>query len=141
AWSTEVVNDSWHLTHNLDPVNWSGGRAGELLVAGKEGVFDLVQEGAGWKSRELVGKEVAGFEGAGEVRAGKLTGGTSFFATVEPMHGNQLVVYTHTQPADSKPRWKRNALDSMLKEGHALACGDLLGTGADQIVVGWRGKN
>jgi hypothetical protein len=27
-----------------------------------------------------------------------------------------------------------------LKEGHALACGDLLGAGFDQVVVGWRGK-
>ena len=26
-------------------------------------------------------------------------------------------------------------------EGHAIACGDLLGAGYDQIVIGWRGKN
>jgi hypothetical protein len=32
-------------------------------------------------------------------------------------------------------------LDDSLKEGHALACGDLLGAGFDQIVVGWRAKN
>jgi hypothetical protein len=30
-------------------------------------------------------------------------------------------------------------LDTSLEEGHALACGDLLGLGRDQIVVGWRG--
>ena len=29
-------------------------------------------------------------------------------------------------------------LDSSLVDGHALACGDLIGTGSDQIVVGWR---
>jgi len=28
-----------------------------------------------------------------------------------------------------------------LKEGHALACGDLLWRGRDQIVAGWRMKN
>jgi hypothetical protein len=28
-----------------------------------------------------------------------------------------------------------------LKEGHALACGDLLGMGSEQIVAGWRVKN
>ena len=28
--------------------------------------------------------------------------------------------------------------DSSLVDGHALACGDLLGIGRDQIVVGWR---
>jgi hypothetical protein len=29
-------------------------------------------------------------------------------------------------------------VDSTLLDGHALACGDLLHTGGDQIVVGWR---
>jgi hypothetical protein len=28
-----------------------------------------------------------------------------------------------------------------LVDGHALACGDLLGIGRDQIVVGWRAMN
>ena len=57
------------------------------------------------------------------------------------MHGNQLVVYTAAEPDNPKTVWNRNVLDASLKEGHALACGDLLGTGSDQIVVGWRGKN
>jgi len=139
-WSTEVVDDFLHMTHNLDPVNWNGHPAGELLVAGKEGVFDLVHERSGWKRRALVDKEEAGFQGAGEVRAGKLPDGRWFFATVEPMHGNQLAVYTSLE-GDLKSRWKRNVLDKSLQEGHALACGDLSGIGSDQIVVGWRGKN
>jgi len=29
-------------------------------------------------------------------------------------------------------------LDDKLKDGHALACADLLDVGSDQIVVGWR---
>ena len=32
-------------------------------------------------------------------------------------------------------------IDSSLNEGHALACGDLLGVGSDQVVIGWRGKD
>ena len=88
----------------------------------------------------MVDKEEAGFQGAGEVRVGKLPDGRWFFATVEPMHGNQLAVYTSLE-GDLKSRWKRNVLDKSLQEGHALACGDLLGIGSDQIVVGWRGKN
>jgi len=139
-WSTEVVDDFLHMTHNLDAVNWNGHNAGELLVAGKEGVFDLVHESAGWKRRALVDKEEPDFQGAGEVRAGKLPGGHGFFATVEPMHGNQLAVYTSME-GGSAGRWKRKVLDKSLQEGHALACGDLLGIASDQIVVGWRGKN
>jgi len=57
------------------------------------------------------------------------------------MHGHQLVVYTSPAGSDTEALWQRNVLDSTLKEGHALACGDLLGIGSDQIVVGWRAKN
>jgi hypothetical protein len=32
-------------------------------------------------------------------------------------------------------------LDESLIDGHALACGDLIGQGRDQIVVGWRAMN
>ena len=33
---------------------------------------------------------------------------------------------------------RRHVLTDQLIDGHALACGDLLGIGGDQIVVGWR---
>jgi len=135
-WSTKLLNDSWHLTHNfeLDKARGSSG-ADELLVACKEGVFEL-QNGSS-QVKQLTGKQENGFQGAGEVRLGKLPG--KFVTTVEPMHGNQVVIYT--PPAENGALWKRNVIDNALKEGHALACGDLLGIGSDQIVAGWRGKD
>ncbi len=56
------------------------------------------------------------------------------------MHGNQVVYYEFSYLFRAG-RWVRTVLDSSLKEGHALACADLLGNGSDQIVAGWRGKN
>jgi hypothetical protein len=53
------------------------------------------------------------------------------------MHGNQLVTYSRQNP-DQIATWRRTVLDSTLDDGHALACGDLLGAGSNQIVVGWR---
>jgi len=57
------------------------------------------------------------------------------------MHGNLLAIYASPSANDAHALWKRNVIDTSLKEGHALACGDLLGVGFDQIVVGWRNKN
>jgi hypothetical protein len=148
-WKTELINDAMHMTHNIEPVRWSQSGAGELLVAGKEGVSYFVRDGKGWNSRQLVGK--AGndptFAGCGEVRMGKLKftkltdpSPIYFLATIEPMHGNQVVLYVPSTNAPSG-LWDRQLIDSSLKEGHALACGDLLGIGSDQIVAGWRVKN
>jgi len=56
------------------------------------------------------------------------------------MHGNQVVIYTPPAAGSSAKFWQRNVLDDSLIEGHAVACGDLIGIGSDQIVIGWRGK-
>jgi len=141
-WGTQVVNDSLHMTHNLNPVHWNQPEKAELLVAGKEGVFHFIEEKNGWKSDQLAGtnSSESGFAGAGEVRDGKLPDGQKFLATVEPMHGNQVVIYTMPEGGGGG-LWHRHVIDSSLKEGHAVACGDMLGAGFDQVVVGWRGQD
>ena len=137
-WTTATVDQAQHMTHNFNPVQWDDDAAEEMLLAGKEGIFLLDASGAGWKKSELVNSQVSGFQGAGEVRNGRLPNKAPFIATIEPMHGTQAVVYA--RPEGGAELWKRNVLDSSLNDGHAVACGDILGNGSDQIVVGWRGK-
>ena len=133
-WTVEVLDESLHKTHNFDPVPWDADPAQELLVGSMEGVFLL---DAGAKPTQLAGADGGG---AGEVRAGGLGAGQRFVATIEPMHGNKLVL--HRPPAaGATGLWTRMVLDESLADGHALACGDLLGLGRDQIVVGWRAMN
>ncbi len=133
TWSTRVIDDGLHMTHNFDAIQWDDDAAEEPLIAGREGVFMVNRVNGALKRIQLSGTESGG---AGEVRLGKLAGGKRFFATVEPMHGTNLVVYT--SPAAEGGLWTRNVLDSSLADGHALACGNLTGVGGDQIVVGWR---
>jgi len=139
-WTTRLMNESLHMTHNFDPVQWDEDEALELLIAGREGVFlqNWDPDEQKLKLTQLSGTESGG---AGEVRLGKLPGGKRFFATVEPMHGTNLVVYTLPANDDGRKLWQRNVLDSTLVDGHALACGDLARVGSDQIVVGWRAMN
>jgi len=141
-WPTRLIDDTLHLAHNFDLAKWSSQAGDGLLVASKEGVFHLVPQADKWKRLQLVGNKEgeSHFSGAGEVRQCGLRGGNHVIATIEPMHGHQLVVYAAPSANDSSPLWRRNVLDDSLIQGHALACGDLLGLGADQIVAGWRGN-
>ena len=138
-WKTELVDGEHHMTHNFDL--FKGTERAGMYLASNEGIFELIQGASGWSSKQLTGAEPGDskFAGAGEVRAGHVAG-KQFLAAVEPMHGNQLALYTQPEPASSG-FWKRQLLDSSLKEGHALACGDLIGNGSDQVVIGWRNKN
>jgi hypothetical protein len=140
AWSTDVLDDSLHLTHNFCPVQWDLDPAMELLVASKEGVFLFDRRDAKWEKSQLVGDGPGdkGFAGAGEIRVGKLPGGRRYLATIEPMHGNKVVIYTPPDPQSDNRLWHRHALDDTLVDGHALVCGDFNKSGCDQLAVGWR---
>lgn len=119
-----------HLTHNFDLLPATSAAGSEaLLVATKEGVQSLAAPSPRAALRGLT------TGAAGEVRTGRLPGGRRFTATIEPMHGNQLVIY----PEPSAAGAPRVVADTTLIQGHGLATGDLLGTGSDQVVVGWRG--
>jgi len=139
-WKTEVVDDSMHLTHNF---NVCASKEGEyLLIAGKEGLLVCKPDGAGWKKSTMISKGEQGFDGAGEVRLGKLgeaQGWGKYIATVEPFHGTQAVIYT--PPHKNDETFVRTVIDPTLKEGHAVACADLAGLGYDQMLVGWRMPN
>jgi len=141
-WKITTLDDSLHQTHNIDPVQWDDDPAEELLVAGREGLFVLDHAGGKWSRTAIAGSaEGDPFAGASEVRLGRRSGGGRFVAAIEPFHGNQLVVYRPAEPGSPRRLWRRRVLDASLAQGHAVACGDVLGTGNDQIVVGWRKKN
>ena len=130
-WKTSLVCEFLHNSHNFHPVNWDKDTEEELLVTGQEGTWYLDrQKDNSWK-RTAVSEEFGG-----EVRDGNLPDGRRIVATIEPRHGSKVVCYRQ----DGKS-WKRTVLDTTLKDGHALACADFLGTGGDQVVAGWRGMN
>lgn len=135
-WKTSLIEGTMHMTHNLDPIQWDADRAQEILYGGKEAIVLLDRSGSEWRKTTLASPEATpGFPGAGEVRIGKSNSG-AFVASIEPMHGTNAVVYTK-----DGGKWKRQVLDATLNDGHAVATGDLLKLGNDQVVAGWRGKD
>lgn len=125
-WKHWVIDQSMHLTHNLDVVK--DGAHELIYIGGKEGIKVLAFEKGKWLPASSAGWFVQG-ESFGEVRVGD---SKNLVAGIQPMHGNQLVVYT------GQANRTRNVLTTSLNQGHALATADLLGLGNDQVIVGWR---
>ena len=134
-WPVRVLNQELHVAHNFDLISGAGGH--DLAIASYEGISLLArQPGGGWR-RELIHagnqENPKSNRGASEVRRGSLAGGEAVFATIEPWHGGELVVYRREAGA-----WKRRVLDNRLKWGHAIAFADLDGDGVDELVFGVR---
>jgi len=133
-WNTFTIDQHLHLTHNFDVVDQPENNDNGLYIASKEGIL-FTRLNINPNAGERLEKIEACNQPAGEVRFGNMAKGKSYLATIEPMHGHQLFVYLKDDSG------KRIVLDEDLKEGHALATGDFLSTGSDQVVAGWRVPN
>lgn len=130
----DTVQTGMHLTHNFTVLETKEFQNPMLCVAGKEGLR-YFQFRAGRLSAMQAVKLPFVKNSAGEVRLGKGPTEKDFMATIEPMHGQQVVVYVNEGSS------QRIVLDSNVREGHALATADFLGTGSEQVVAGWRAPN
>ncbi len=139
-WETITLNETdLHVVHNVWPIpaekgDWS------LLTASYEGVGLLERNKEKWnwtKIGEGNQENQKGNRGASEIKMGLLNKGKDrYIATIEPWHGNQVVVYT--PPTDGKKLWKRTVVDDELKWGHGVWCADLDGDGSEELVIGIR---
>jgi hypothetical protein len=137
-WNTTLVYDGMHMTHNFEVVPSPANEAEPLLLGGREGIVRLTPGDAGWKAQWVARHDTPEFKGVGELRWGAFAGGQPYVATIEPMHGNQVVIYTPPPDGPKDGLWQRKVLDESLVDGHALACYDYLGLNNRQIAVGWR---
>ena len=126
-WKHTVIDRSMHLTHNLDAV--ANGNGESIYIGGKEGIRVLVYQKEKWVYLPNAEMRAKG-DAFGEIRVNK----SKDVAGIQPMHGNQLVVYSGEGSA------ARNVLTTDLNQGHALAFDQLLPSG-EQIVAGWREPN
>ena len=111
-WVPEVIDESLHVVHNFvaHDVHPVGPRkndkfGGWLEVASYEGVTFLFKGGDKWertKTGEGNQANPSGNRGASEIKSGHIGRfgelGVGFTATIEPWHGNQVVVYVTTDP-------------------------------------------
>ena len=140
-WTTTVIDDSLHVTHNLDPCQWDlTTEAEELLYIGREGALLLSYANGKWTRQRL-----DRIPGGGEIRMGLHGNNRYFVTTIEPLHGSSLVYYASSYQgqgtAGQGVLTGRIVLDDKFNAGHAIATGDVFGNGRQQIVAGWRSPN
>ena len=136
-WQRELLsNEPRGVLHAIYPVNWDDGPRQQLLAASYAGLHRIEFREGQWLVTRLASGDPRPWPlcGSSEVRLGHL-GAHRFLATIEPWHGNQVVVYL---PAGEG--WNRVVIEEQMENGHALAVGDLNRDGDDEIVSGFRGK-
>lgn len=142
GWVPHLIDRSLTLVHGVLVMDWNGDGRDEFLTASYQGVNLFASEGQGaklrWTKTLLTpGDQTSEFyHGASEIGVGSVHG-HRFLATIEPWHGNQVVVYT--KPDTAKGFARRQVIDTSFRNGHALACADLDGDGNAEIVAGYRG--
>lgn len=131
-WKSEVILNSLNVIHNFAANEES------IFYASYEGIYEssfrrdplkptLIHEGnqANPKSNR----------GASEIAVHQDKKGDLQIATIEPWHGNQVVVYKK-KTGDSD--WQRTVVDEQLRWGHAIKWADLNNDGQVELIAGVR---
>ena len=142
-WKPTVLDQTMNAMHNHWMGDFNGDGKTDIITASQEGVFLIERSASGEIVKTQLGSGASDpnnptGRGAGEVKVGKLKGDRRFIATVEPMHGNSVVVYT--PPAAGAALWTRHVLDETLKRGHAVGTADLDRDGSDELIIGHSDK-
>lgn len=135
-WKREVVTDTFTgLIHGIEPMPWEGVKGEALMSASFMGIYLHTFANGKWTTAELLKGNADPWpkSGASDIWLGHL-GAQRIIATIEPWHGNQIVVYK-----DNKTSWQRQVIDDTITDGHAVITLDVDNDGRDEVVAGQRG--
>ena len=135
-WKRELITEADEgVVHGIFQTVWNEDTRESLLSASFLGVHSMRYDKGQWTRTRLLAGDPAPWPrgGSSEIVVGRL-GRERFLATIEPWHGNRIVVYRQLNGA-----WTRHVIDESITDGHTLVVGDFDGDGRDEIVVGERG--
>ncbi len=141
-WDRHLVADADipGIIHRVRPVQWDDSGRDHVLVASFEGVGRYWATGSGdgmTFRKELLTRGHEGEAprlGASDVGFGR-SRGERVVASVEPWHGNEVVVYTESGGA-----WPRRVIFEGIGRGHEIAVLDLNGDDLVDIVANDNGR-
>jgi hypothetical protein len=149
-WKRQTIYEELDgVVHGLGTTDWDYTNRKAVLTASFGGIMlhrAISGSVAGgtleWKHERLAAGDPAERpkNGASEIRVGRLANGGRFLATIEPWHGDKVVVYTPSQNSQGRQEWQRHVIDDTFEDGHVVEFGDFDGDGTDEIVAGFRGE-
>ncbi|MCH7891735.1 MAG: VCBS repeat-containing protein [Gemmatimonadetes bacterium] len=141
-WKRGTVDDAIPgIIHRVRPVKWDSGSRDQILVASFEGIGLYRATGMGADmtfEKELISSGhdsgPAPRLGSSDVRVG-MSNGERVLASVEPWHGNEVVVYTQEDGS-----WQRRVIFDAIGSGHEVEMVDLNGDGRADIIANDRSR-
>lgn len=133
-WKRETITAENHgVSHGLDIQDWFGDGRQDVITSGYSGTNIHEWQGGRWIRTPLTPGLDAPWPGGGssDVMIGHV-GGRKFYVTIEPFHGNRVVVHM----PDGAGGFSSQVIDDQLANGHALTLVDVDGDGNDEIVAG-----
>ena len=137
-WKRRLIGDAEEgILHGIFVTDWDGNHRDEILIGSFLGIhlYKFNTDGH-WTRTQIAQGSPAPWphSGTSDIAVGSL-GKERFLATIEPWHGNQVVVYR-----ERASQWVRNVIDDSLLDAHTVETVDLGGDGIDEILAGFRGK-
>lgn len=140
-WMPIIMDGSLNRVHNHLHVQLHEDSAITTVAASQEGLSLLSHVEAGGFDLQRLTTGANGDSpaqtGAGEIKAAKVADNEWLLATIEPMHGNQVAVYSLTTDSETTVA-DRRVLEDTFNQGHAVAIANLLGDERPEIVAGFR---
>lgn len=135
VWQREQIATQEGLVHGLYITDWNALDRDAIITSGFAGVFvNEFRDGSWHRSRILEGNPAPWPKGGASEFTALDIGGERLLATIEPWHGNQVVVYRIQDGS-----WTRNVIDTEVSLGHAVIAADLDDDGSDELIVADRG--
>lgn len=135
VWKREVIGAADEgVVHGLWVGKWKkSDKSDSILTSSFQGIYRYSWEKGRWKRTRLSPGDPSPWpkSGSSEISPGDRTGRDQWFASLEPWHGNQVVIYE---------RGKRNVIDTQLVDGHVLLTADFTGDGKNEVLAGYRGN-
>src|SRR3569833_1763217 len=138
GWKRETISlENQGVSHGLNIQRYSG-KGEAVMTSGYSGTTIHEFKNGKWVRTPLTQGTDAPWPGGGssDVMFGHV-GGNRFYVTIEPFHGNMVVVHMPDGQRKGDERgYTRQVIDAQLANGHALTLVDVDGDGPDEIVAG-----